>query len=218
MQFGHREWQVEVYETLEDRRASEVIYQMPRIRVQQLMEKPSGEPGQSLLSSPSEFRNWCQFTVRKVVSCQTHNGTETVVQRRFQTCRWPGPCQNLISYRSLVRPSYRVTYRLVTALEWRCCPGFHGHDCREGEQLYQKLIKKQIKEQKELDATAAALTNRQDENEQSRKKLIDQSRELKKNTPEDFPPVVQHDLFFFSSFSAPFLHRSDDSMFPSLPL
>ncbi|KAI4880435.1 hypothetical protein NFI96_018416, partial [Prochilodus magdalenae] len=38
--------------------------------------------------------------------------------------------------------------------------------------------------QKELDATATALTTRQDENEQSRKKLIDQSRELKKNTPE----------------------------------
>ncbi|KAG1970434.1 homeobox protein cut-like [Pimephales promelas] len=39
--------------------------------------------------------------------------------------------------------------------------------------------------QKELDATATALANRQDESEQSRKKLIDQSREFKKNTPED---------------------------------
>ncbi|KTF96397.1 hypothetical protein cypCar_00006220 [Cyprinus carpio] len=41
------------------------------------------------------------------------------------------------------------------------------------------------KEEKELDATATALANRQDESEQSRKKLIDQSREFKKNTPED---------------------------------
>ncbi|XP_056593120.1 homeobox protein cut-like 1 isoform X4 [Triplophysa dalaica] len=39
--------------------------------------------------------------------------------------------------------------------------------------------------QKELDATATALANRQDESEQSRKKLIDQSRDFKKNTPED---------------------------------
>ncbi|XP_055064160.2 homeobox protein cut-like 1 isoform X4 [Misgurnus anguillicaudatus] len=39
--------------------------------------------------------------------------------------------------------------------------------------------------QKELDATATSLANRQDESEQSRKKLIDQSREFKKNTPED---------------------------------
>ncbi|XP_058856847.1 protein CASP-like isoform X6 [Acipenser ruthenus] len=39
--------------------------------------------------------------------------------------------------------------------------------------------------QRELDTTATVLANRQDESEQSRKKLIDQSREFKKNTPED---------------------------------
>uniref|UniRef100_A0A670Y6L5 Protein CASP n=1 Tax=Pseudonaja textilis TaxID=8673 RepID=A0A670Y6L5_PSETE len=38
---------------------------------------------------------------------------------------------------------------------------------------------------RELDATATVLANRQDESEQSRKKLIEQSREFKKNTPED---------------------------------
>ncbi|OCT91531.1 homeobox protein cut-like 1 isoform X1 [Xenopus laevis] len=39
--------------------------------------------------------------------------------------------------------------------------------------------------QRELDTTATVLANRQDESEQSRKNLIDQSREFKKNTPED---------------------------------
>lgn len=38
--------------------------------------------------------------------------------------------------------------------------------------------------QKELDTTATQLANRQDESEQSRKKLIDLSREFKKTTPE----------------------------------
>ncbi|TRY99742.1 hypothetical protein DNTS_033610 [Danionella cerebrum] len=76
-------------------------------------------------------RNWCQYTVQKTVSCQTQNGTETVMQRLFQSCRWPGPCTNLISYRTLVRPVYSVTYRKITSLEWRCCPGFHGEDCRD---------------------------------------------------------------------------------------
>ncbi|XP_029419041.1 homeobox protein cut-like 1 isoform X3 [Nannospalax galili] len=37
---------------------------------------------------------------------------------------------------------------------------------------------------RELDATATVLANRQDESEQSRKRLIEQSREFKKNTPE----------------------------------
>uniref|UniRef100_A0A8C1W9U3 Homeobox protein cut-like n=1 Tax=Cyprinus carpio TaxID=7962 RepID=A0A8C1W9U3_CYPCA len=50
-------------------------------------------------------------------------------------------------------------------------------------QYWKRFDLKQL--QKELDATATALANRQDESEQSRKKLIDQSREFKKNTPED---------------------------------
>lgn len=44
--------------------------------------------------------------------------------------------------------------------------------------------------QRELDTTATVLANRQDESEQSRKKLIDQSREFKKNTPEDLRKQV----------------------------
>ncbi|XP_045928923.1 cut-like homeobox 1b isoform X4 [Micropterus dolomieu] len=44
--------------------------------------------------------------------------------------------------------------------------------------------------QKELDATATQLANRQDESEQSRKKLIDLSRDFKKNTPEDLRKQV----------------------------
>ncbi|XP_071430946.1 homeobox protein cut-like 1 isoform X5 [Pithys albifrons albifrons] len=44
--------------------------------------------------------------------------------------------------------------------------------------------------QRELDTTATILANRQDESEQSRKKLIEQSREFKKNTPEDLRKQV----------------------------
>ncbi|KAF3813987.1 hypothetical protein GH733_018019 [Mirounga leonina] len=44
-------------------------------------------------------------------------------------------------------------------------------------------------QQRELDATATVLANRQDESEQSRKRLIEQSREFKKNTPEPLSPT-----------------------------
>ncbi|KAG1970429.1 EMI domain-containing protein [Pimephales promelas] len=100
-------------------KASAAIYQVP-VRLQRTVSEHN-----------TLNRNRCQYTVQKTVSCQTQNGTETVVQRLFQSCRWPGPCANLISYRTLVRPVYRVTYRKITSLEWRCCPGFHGEDCRE---------------------------------------------------------------------------------------
>ncbi|KAM5228629.1 collagen alpha-1(XXVI) chain [Ctenodactylus gundi] len=90
------------------------------------------EPG---AGSPSggyaSRRHWCHHTVTRTVSCQVQNGSETVVQRVYQSCRWPGPCANLVSYRTLIRPTYRVSYRTVTALEWRCCPGFTGTNCDE---------------------------------------------------------------------------------------
>ncbi|KAL2085088.1 hypothetical protein ACEWY4_018408 [Coilia grayii] len=44
--------------------------------------------------------------------------------------------------------------------------------------------------QRELDSTATLLANRQDESEQSRKKLIEQSRDFKKNTPEELRKQV----------------------------
>ncbi|KAL0994450.1 hypothetical protein UPYG_G00122420 [Umbra pygmaea] len=104
------------------------IYQFPGGTLQRIhTEHTAGPPA----GSNTARRNWCQYTVSKTVSCQVHNGTETLVQRVFQSCRWPGPCSNLISYRTLVRPSYRLMYRQVTALEWRCCPGFLGNNCRE---------------------------------------------------------------------------------------
>ncbi|KYO32016.1 collagen alpha-1(XXVI) chain isoform X6 [Alligator mississippiensis] len=93
---------------------------------------PHGYPEQSPGSPGSGFasrRHWCHYTVTRTVSCQVQNGSETVIQRVYQSCRWPGPCANLV--RTLIRPTYKMSYRTVTALEWRCCPGFTGSNCEE---------------------------------------------------------------------------------------
>uniref|UniRef100_A0A8C5UE24 EMI domain-containing protein n=1 Tax=Malurus cyaneus samueli TaxID=2593467 RepID=A0A8C5UE24_9PASS len=73
--------------------------------------------------------NWCSYTVTRTVSCHVQNGT--FLQRVFQGCRWPLGCSGG-SYRAVLRPLYRVTYRTLTALEWRCCPGHAGANCEEG--------------------------------------------------------------------------------------
>lgn len=73
-------------------------------------------------------RNWCPHTVTKTVSCQVQNGT--VLQRVYQSCRWPQGCTGG-SYRTVVRPSFKLVYRTVTSLEWKCCPGFSGAACEE---------------------------------------------------------------------------------------
>ncbi|NXF46060.1 EMID1 protein, partial [Oceanites oceanicus] len=74
--------------------------------------------------------NWCSYTVTRTVSCHVQNGT--FLQRVFQGCRWPLACSGGSSYRTIVRPIYRVTYKTLTALEWRCCPGHTGANCEEG--------------------------------------------------------------------------------------
>ncbi|GLD53980.1 EMI domain-containing protein 1 isoform X1 [Lates japonicus] len=81
-------------------------------------------------TSVYQKRNWCPHTVTKTVTCQVQNGT--ILQRVYQTCRWPQGCTGG-SYRTVVRPSYKVVYRTVTSLEWKCCPGFSGAACEEGE-------------------------------------------------------------------------------------
>ncbi|XP_012989322.3 collagen alpha-1(XXVI) chain isoform X1 [Esox lucius] len=107
------------------------IYQFPVRPLQRVNSEQSRSTGSPGSGSNSHTRNWCQYTVSRTVTCQVHNGTKTTVQRIFQGCHWPGPCAKLISYRTLVRPSYKVAYRHVTALEWRCCPGFIGDRCQE---------------------------------------------------------------------------------------
>uniref|UniRef100_A0A674GAE1 EMI domain-containing protein n=1 Tax=Taeniopygia guttata TaxID=59729 RepID=A0A674GAE1_TAEGU len=91
---------------------------------------PPGRPctrAGDISGSPSS--NWCSYTVTRTVSCHVQNGT--FLQRVFQGCRWPLACSGG-SYRAVLRPLYRVAYRTLTALEWRCCPGHAGSHCQEG--------------------------------------------------------------------------------------
>uniref|UniRef100_A0A8C7DUQ8 Collagen type XXVI alpha 1 chain n=1 Tax=Naja naja TaxID=35670 RepID=A0A8C7DUQ8_NAJNA len=105
------------------------LYQFPASTLQHnYPEQSSGGPAGNAFANR---RHWCHYTVTRTVSCQVQNGSETVIQRVYQSCRWPGPCANLVSYRTLIRPTYKIAYRTVTALEWRCCPGFTGSNCEE---------------------------------------------------------------------------------------
>ncbi|EDM00277.1 rCG36120, isoform CRA_c [Rattus norvegicus] len=74
-------------------------------------------------------RNWCSYVVTRTVSCHVQNGT--YLQRVLQSCPWPVGCPGN-SYRTVVRPMYKVMYKTVTAREWRCCPGHSGVTCEEG--------------------------------------------------------------------------------------
>ncbi|NWY05358.1 EMIL2 protein, partial [Nothoprocta ornata] len=77
-------------------------------------------------------RNWCAYIVTRNVTCSVLDGTESYVQAQYQCARNQFPCQPVPVYRVSFRPRHTVAYKTVTELEWRCCPGYRGADCKEG--------------------------------------------------------------------------------------
>ncbi|XP_067150618.1 LOW QUALITY PROTEIN: EMILIN-1 [Apteryx mantelli] len=83
----------------------------------------------------SRHRNWCAFVVTRSVSCVVEDGVESYVKPDYQPCGWGQlQCPRVLAYRSFLRPRYKVAYKTVSELEWRCCQGYSGEDCAEGPQ------------------------------------------------------------------------------------
>lgn len=72
-----------------------------------------------------------------IVIPRLHCNSYTVILRYqgvFRNCS----CLHVLNhsrYRTHFRPMYKIAYKTVTELEWRCCPGYQGHDCREVKDL-----------------------------------------------------------------------------------
>uniref|UniRef100_A0A3P8RKH3 Elastin microfibril interfacer 1b n=1 Tax=Amphiprion percula TaxID=161767 RepID=A0A3P8RKH3_AMPPE len=77
--------------------------------------------------------NWCAFVVTKTVSCVVEDGVETYVKPDYHPCSWgSGQCSRVVVYRTYLRPRYKVAYKMVTEMEWKCCHGYSGEDCTDG--------------------------------------------------------------------------------------
>ncbi|XP_043920119.1 EMILIN-1 [Protopterus annectens] len=81
----------------------------------------------------SQYRNWCAYVVSKTVSCTVEDGVEAYVKPDYQPCIWGQlQCPRAVTYRTYMRPRYKIAYKTVTTLEWKCCHGYTGDDCAEG--------------------------------------------------------------------------------------
>ncbi|XP_061614168.1 EMILIN-1-A-like isoform X2 [Phyllopteryx taeniolatus] len=81
----------------------------------------------------SRHRNWCAHVVTKTVSCVVEDGVETYVKPDYHPCAWgSGQCSRVVVYRTYMKPRYKVAYKMVTQMEWKCCQGYSGNDCTNG--------------------------------------------------------------------------------------
>lgn len=81
----------------------------------------------------SRHRNWCAYVVTKTVSCVVEDGVETYVKPDYHPCTWGNvQCSRVVAYRTYMRPRYKVAYKMMTEMEWKCCHGYSGDDCSEG--------------------------------------------------------------------------------------
>ncbi|XP_065258191.1 EMILIN-1 [Emys orbicularis] len=91
---------------------------------------PQAQPG---ARPASRHRNWCAYVVTRTVSCVVEDGVDTFVKPDYQPCGWGQlQCPRIVTYRSYLRPRYKVAYKTVSDMEWKCCHGYSGDDCLEG--------------------------------------------------------------------------------------
>ncbi|XP_038865841.1 EMILIN-1-like [Salvelinus namaycush] len=80
----------------------------------------------------SRHRNWCAYVVTKTVSCVVEDGVETYAKPDYHPCSWGTQCSRTVTYRTYMKPRYKVAYKMVTDMEWKCCHGYTGDECSEG--------------------------------------------------------------------------------------
>ncbi|XP_058499712.1 EMILIN-3 [Solea solea] len=80
----------------------------------------------------TRHKNHCAYVVQRNITCVMQDGVSTFVKAEYTTkCIWGQKCP-VVVYRTFYKPKYKVGFKTVTELEWRCCPGYSGDQCFEG--------------------------------------------------------------------------------------
>uniref|UniRef100_A0ABK0L0B8 Elastin microfibril interfacer 3 n=1 Tax=Rattus norvegicus TaxID=10116 RepID=A0ABK0L0B8_RAT len=80
---------------------------------------------------PGPHKSLCAYVVHRNVTCVLQEGAESFVKAEYRNCGWGPNCPSTVRYRTVFRPRYKIGYKAVTDLAWRCCPGLTGEGCPE---------------------------------------------------------------------------------------
>uniref|UniRef100_A0A8C4NNZ7 EMI domain-containing protein n=1 Tax=Eptatretus burgeri TaxID=7764 RepID=A0A8C4NNZ7_EPTBU len=89
------------------------------------------QPRLLLVFLPVPIRNWCTYVNTRTISCAVINSTEMRVRPSRRSCPWKhSKCSHFTTYHTYMKPIYRIGYKTVTELRWKCCPGFTSTNCQ----------------------------------------------------------------------------------------
>ncbi|XP_026529992.1 multimerin-2 isoform X1 [Notechis scutatus] len=82
-------------------------------------------------SHESRNENWCSSVQYRHATYIAVCRTEKYIIRSQQPCPNGTPDCQKIMYRTAVKPVYKIKEKVVSFLDWKCCPGYVGKDCEQ---------------------------------------------------------------------------------------
>ncbi|NWS97052.1 MMRN1 protein, partial [Mionectes macconnelli] len=84
-------------------------------------------------------KNWCAYVHTRLLPTAVVDNLETFSSARAKPCTWPiGSCAQ--RSQTATHQAYRIKHKIVTSLEWKCCPGYSGKICQSKTQEQQSVI------------------------------------------------------------------------------
>uniref|UniRef100_A0A8C3WXP7 Multimerin-1 n=1 Tax=Catagonus wagneri TaxID=51154 RepID=A0A8C3WXP7_9CETA len=84
-------------------------------------------------------KNWCAYVHTRLSPTVILDNQVTYVPSGRGPCGWTGGSCPQRSQK-VSKPVYRMQHKIVTSLEWKCCPGFSGPNCQLNAREQQQLI------------------------------------------------------------------------------
>ncbi|NXM34912.1 MMRN1 protein, partial [Oxyruncus cristatus] len=84
-------------------------------------------------------KNWCAYVHTRLLPTVVVDNLETFSSGRAKPCTWHiGSCAQ--RSQTATHQAYRIKHKIVTSLEWKCCPGYSGQNCQHKAQEQQSVI------------------------------------------------------------------------------
>ncbi|XP_053463588.1 multimerin-1 [Nycticebus coucang] len=84
-------------------------------------------------------KNWCAYVHTRLSPTVMLDNQVTYIPGGRGSCGWTGGSCPQRSQK-ISNPVYRMQHKIVTSLDWRCCPGYSGPKCQPKGQEQQQLI------------------------------------------------------------------------------